>query len=195
MARVYKIRKTKTPLQYTDTPVDNTVENITKNSNTTINNDAPKDTEQLPEILDNTVKNPEIILDEVPNFDENNIYTNPVENPVNIDDINPLISIPDRWYIKLPEDTNYPPLLNFYKDNKIVTSLPLVDENLNGLMPILKTFYNDPDAEPTQPAWTRAKKWMKKHKFSTGLGAFVTLIVLISLISAALTNLGLGIIQ
>lgn len=145
---------------------------------------------------------PKIVLNTVPDFEteettsQQNINSTISQN-INIeagkilDNLNELIIIPDRWYIKLPEDKELVPLINFYKEDKIIASLPLNDENLKGLMPVLDSLYERPETKIKPPVTKRIKKWAKKHKFSAALAILVITLVIVSIGITLATSRGL----
>lgn len=172
--------------------VDNPVKKSSKKHSKKHKKTHEKKSHKKNKTLDNSIKNPEIVLDTVPVFDEEITLSEPVEKPIILDAVTTIINIPDRWYIKLPEDKNFDPILNFYKDNIIIASLPLNDENLNGLMPVLDTFYDRPEETPKESKWVKTKKWAKKHKFTATIIVIVGVIVIGALLSSVYTGLGFG---
>jgi hypothetical protein len=185
-------KKQKDTLTASKTYVDNSVNKSKKIKKKDIKLDEVFLIEESFEPLDITVNEPEIFLDTVPTFDEEITFTEPVEKTEILEPVSNLINIPDRWYIKIPEDKEFDPILNFYKDNTIIASFPLNEENLKGIMPILDTFYERPETKPKENAWIKTKKWAKKHKFTATIGIIVGIIVVGALLSSAFTSLGLG---
>lgn len=192
MSRIYKIRKNP-KIEYIDTPktpVDNIVENNTtyppKNENK-IETSEPIAEETPAEILDKPTDNISTNLLSVPTFDATTEIIHPVDNIEVLEPIQPLISIPDRWHIKLPEDKTLAPLLNFYKDNIIVATFPLNPENLEGIMPILETFYERPEPTPKVKLTIKIKRWAKKHKFTAALAIIILMIVIVSITGSIIT--------
>lgn len=175
MARVYKIRPVEKRLQYSETSVDNSVNSISE---------EPTITPIIEDVFleENTV----ITLETVPEIriEDSNAYL--VENPQYDDTILELLHLPDRWYIKQPEDKTSAPIINFYKEKDIIASLPLTEENLAALMPVLDSLYTRPDENSGLSTIARIKKWMKKHIFSTVLIFLFIALVLYGVSSTAI---------
>lgn len=178
MARVYKIRPAKQRAEYSDNAVDNSV-------NTTPQEVNPTEPEFIIE-EDIYEENTIITLDSIPEIipTEDNSYL--VENPQYETAILELLHLPDRWYIKQPEDSNSAPIINFYKGKDIIASLPLTEENLSTLMPVLDNLYTRPNENAGLSFTARTKKWMKKHIFSTILIILFTALVLYGVGSTAI---------
>lgn len=177
MARVYKIRPAKQRVEYSDTPVENPMDNL-----------DDKDTLIAVETVvedETSEENTEIVLETIPVIEPVDEDAFIVENPEYENALLELLHLPDRWYIKQPEDKTSPPIINFYKGKDIIASLPLTEENLSTLMPVLDNIYVRPEEQEKLPLVPRIKKWMKKHIFSTILIILFTALVLYGVGSTA----------
>ena len=181
MARVYKIRPAKQRVEYSDAPVENPMDNLD-------DKDSIIAVETVLE--DETVEeNTEIILETIPVIERVDEDAHLVENPQYENALLELLHLPDRWYIKQPEDKTSPPIINFYKGKDIIASLPLTEENLSTLMPVLDNIYVRPEEREKLPLVTRTKKWMKKHIFSTILIILFGTVLLYAIISPLIAGL------
>lgn len=86
---------------------------------------------------------------------------------------------PTTWVIRYPEVTNSIPLLSFLKEGKIVSTIPLSEEFLATIMPILKKLYKEP-VVLKQNVGEKLLKWVKKHKVLTTMAVIVLLPVIAS---------------
>ena len=178
MARVYKIRPAKQRVEYSDTPVDNSMDNL-EVKDIIIAGETVMEDETSEE---NTI----IILETIPVIEPVDEDAYLVENPQYDTTVLEMLNLPDRWYIKQPEDNTSAPIINFYKGKDIIASLPLTEENLSTLMPVLENLYARPDENAGLSVTARAKKWMKKHIFSTILIILFTALVLYGVGSTAI---------
>jgi len=72
--------------------------------------------------------------------------------------------VPAKWMIRYPEveeETN--PVLSFTRAGKILANLPLTEEILAELVPVLNGIYKRP-VEEKQKVGNRLLNWIKKHK-------------------------------
>lgn len=162
--RVYKINR-KTSINYTD--VEET------NPNTVESVDTP---------MEDTVIIPEI--DFIPEIEEIVEETSQETS---------LMVLPDQWKVKTPEDETNPILLNFYKGKNVITTLPLTQENLENLMPILNKIYVRPEDIKKPPFYKTVGKWAIKHKFSAVVLTFILGSVIYSLgYTVLISGLGLN---
>jgi hypothetical protein len=92
---------------------------------------------------------------------------------------------PTTWVIRYPEGSdNHEPLLSLLRGGKIVATIPLSQDFLKEIVPILKKLYNEPVVIRV-PFLQRLWKWVKTHKFVSIVGV----IVLIPVISGLLVGL------
>lgn len=86
---------------------------------------------------------------------------------------------PTTWVIRYPEAAGSIPLLSFLKEGKIVSTIPLSEEFLSTIMPILKKLYKEPVVSK-QKVGEKLLKWVKKHKVLTTFLIIVLLPVIVS---------------
>lgn len=75
---------------------------------------------------------------------------------------------PPTWVIRIPDVPNPSPVFSLVRKGKIIGSVPLLEDDLETMLPILNGFYKKPVKNPLTRG-QRFKRWMGKHKFLTGL--------------------------
>lgn len=75
---------------------------------------------------------------------------------------------PPTWVLRIPDVPNPSPVFSLMRKGKIIGSVPLLEDDLETMLPILNGFYKKPIKNPLTRG-QRFKGWMKKHKFLTGL--------------------------
>ncbi len=75
-----------------------------------------------------------------------------------------VVSTPDEWVFKVPEDSKEPPKLHFLSHGAITASVPLSEPLLKDLMPKLLTVY-----DPRKKEAGSIVPWINKHRIKTGL--------------------------
>lgn len=75
---------------------------------------------------------------------------------------------PPTWVLRIPDVPDPSPVFSLMRKGKIIGSVPLLEDDLETMLPILNGFYKKPVKNPLTRG-QRFAQWMKKHKFLTGL--------------------------
>jgi hypothetical protein len=98
---------------------------------------------------------------------------------------------PVSWIIRYPEADNSIPLFSLLKKGKIMASIPLTQEMLAELSPVLEKIYKKPSKDSTK-ILEKILKWVKAHKFWTFLLSLVLIPVIASMLLGVYTQIVVG---
>lgn len=154
------------------------------------------DDEQSHKILEHLLQNPkneEEVTQYLATQYEQNQETIEEENDATVtqDEYNTLLEYipqPDQWFITKPGDKTLPHLINFYEKGNLIALIPLNEENINALVPILEQYYQKPTSTENLPLYKKAINAWKRHKILGSLGILILLILTGNLITNLVVN-------
>lgn len=94
---------------------------------------------------------------------------------------------PNSWVVAYPEKSEEA-VLNFYNNHTLMCSVPLSQDNMETLIPVLDNFYIRPQQIPKIKGWKAFTNWYKNHKILGTITILIGIIVTANIIASLTLN-------